>query len=117
MRDLRNVYINLVGKLREKEQTRYWATGNVTKHYILQLFFKMEVMNLLNYLIMTEFYIGIVTCMGGTRDENNGFEFGWLDLLAIRLHYFSYLQSIQRYRWFTQFTVHHCTHTRIPSLH
>jgi hypothetical protein len=27
----------------------------------------------------------VVTCGGGTRDENNGFWIGWLDLLAFRL--------------------------------
>jgi hypothetical protein len=31
--------------------------------------------------------------------------------------YNSYLQATQRYRWFTHFPVHHCTHTRILSHH
>jgi hypothetical protein len=54
---------------------------------------------------------------GGTCDENNGFWFGCLDLLALRLHSLPYTHLIQRYRWFTHFTVHRCTRIRILSFH
>jgi hypothetical protein len=48
--------------------------------------------------------------------NNNGFCIEWLDLLT-PYTVTSYLQAMDRYRRFTQFTVHRYTRTRIPSLH
>jgi hypothetical protein len=48
--------------------------------------------------------------------NNIGFWIAWLDLLT-PCTINSNFQSIQRYRWFTKFTVHRYTRTRILSLH
>jgi hypothetical protein len=54
----------------------------------------------------------IVTCIS---DYRRGLDW-WINLLTpYKIN--SYLQAIQRYRWFTQFTFHRYTHTRILSLH
>jgi hypothetical protein len=47
---------------------------------------------------------------GGTRDENNGLYFGWLDLISLQLRVLL-AHLIQGYRWFTHFPVHCWTHT------
>jgi hypothetical protein len=54
-------------------------------------------------------------CVTCSSDYRRGLDW-WIDLLTSNTIN-SYWQAIQRYRWFTQFTDHRCTHTRILSLH
>jgi hypothetical protein len=52
----------------------------------------------------------------GCVTNTNRFWIGWFYLLTPYI-VSSYIQAIQRHRWFTQFTVHRYTRTRILSLH
>jgi hypothetical protein len=60
--------------------------------------------------------VHILSHVRGSVATDNGFWIGWLDLLTPYSHK-SYLQAIQRYRWFTQFIAHRHTRTRILRLH
>jgi hypothetical protein len=59
----------------------------------------------------------ILSRVRGSVTDNNEFWIGWLDLLTPSLYNLSKLQAIQRYRRFTQFTVHRYIRTRILCLH